>query len=474
MTVRGGHKPRDSRGGGVRGDQARHIVDTGWDGYLPPDREELATGGRAAPYDRGRDYRKSRSGGVGRFFRFALFAVLIGGLVVGGLNFVVRPIVVNGIVDWASGNPTALHIPFVSDIVRGALWSSISEPVDATDSGAVVIVIGGGVTPAQIGDQLVAAGVIADSRAFVYEAIQKGATQNFQVGRHVVAKSMTVDKIIATLVAPPAGPPTIRLTFREGLRIEQMVAEIEYKEIHPDDPTAPLTMNAGQFYDLAMHPPADLLAQYKWLKLPAGGSLEGFLFPATYQILPDTTPGQLLQMLMDAFVSHAPAGFLQLAPDDIYKKVQIAALVETEAKVDTDRALIAGVYTNRLDKKLWPTGLLNANPTLNYGNDSVWLRAHAIEAWVEYTFWKSIQTTGSLSQVVFPADLASYNTYHHAGLPVMPICSPSAASLAAAMAPSTADGYLYFLAKNDGSGTHAFAKTQAEQDANAKLYGYTQ
>jgi UPF0755 protein len=57
-------------------------------------------------------------------------------------------------------------------------------------------------------------------------------------------------------------------------------------------------------------------------------------------------------------------------------------------------------------------------------------------------------------------------------LPPNPICSPSAASLVAATAPDTTEGYLYFLAKNDGSGTHAFAKTQAEQDANLKLYGY--
>jgi UPF0755 protein len=76
--------------------------------------------------------------------------------------------------------------------------------------------------------------------------------------------------------------------------------------------------------------------------------------------------------------------------------------------------------------------------------------------------------------VVFPGNLAAYNTYHHAGLPPNPICSPSAASLVAALTPDTADGYLYFLAKNDGSHTHAFAKTQAEQDANAKKYGYTQ
>jgi hypothetical protein len=78
-------------------------------------------------------------------------------------------------------------------------------------------------------------------------------------------------------------------------------------------------------------------------------------------------------MLLDAFASHAPPELLKLPPDQIYQKVQIASLVETEAKVDSDRALIAGVYVNRLNPKLWPTGLLDADPTLNYANDSVWL-----------------------------------------------------------------------------------------------------
>ena len=63
--------------------------------------------------------------------------MIVGGLVVGGLYYVARPIVVNGIVDWAAENPTALSLPFVSDVVRGALWSSISEPVDATWTSSV-------------------------------------------------------------------------------------------------------------------------------------------------------------------------------------------------------------------------------------------------------------------------------------------------------------------------------------------------
>jgi UPF0755 protein len=474
MTIRGGGKPRAGRTGGARQDGARPpVVDTGWDDYIPPDPAELEAGRRPLPSEANRDYRKSRSGGPASLVRFALFAAIIGSVVVGGLYFVARPIVVNAIVDWAAENSTALQLPFVSQIVRGGLGASLSQPVDAMDTTAVVVVIDAGATPAQIGDQLVEAGVIRDARAFVFEAIERGATQNFQLGRHVLTKAMTVDQIIVDLTSAPVAPPTVRITFREGLRIEQMVAELEYLEANPVDPTAPLTMNVAQFYDLAIHPPADLLAQYPWLKLPAGASLEGFLFPATYQVAPDTTPIELMEMLLDAFVSHAPPGLLQLPPDQIYQKVQLASLVETEAKVDSERPLIAGVYLNRLNPKLWPTGLLDADPTLNYANDSVWLQSHPISTWVDYTFWDPIKATGAYSQVVFPGSLAAYNTYHHAGLPPTPICSPSAPSLAAAMAPDTADGYLYFLAKNDGSGTHAFAKTQAEQDANLKKYGYT-
>lgn len=468
MTIRGGGKPRSSK----EGDHARRrVLDQGWGDYRPLDEGELADD-RRRRRDVERSYRRGRFHGPGPIIQFAVLAFVVGGLVTAGLWFVARPIAVRGIVDWAAENPTALQIPFVSDLVRAELHGSITQPVDPSDKKAVAITIQIGETPHEIGDQLVAAGVIKDTRAFVFEAIDKGLAEEFQAGRHNVSKSQTIDEILKSLTAPPVSAPLVRLTFREGLRIEQMVALMELKESKPDDPSAVLKMNVGQFYEIAMHPPADLIAGYPWLKLPEGGSLEGFLFPATYQVSPDVTPTQLIQMLLDAFVSHAPDGFLDLPPDELYQKVQLASLVETEAKVDSDRALIAGVYTNRLDPKKWPTGLLDADPTLNYANDSVWLQSHDLTSWVQYSFWDPIQTNGPLSQVVFPGALAAFNTYHHAGLPPNPICSPSAASLTAAMTPDTTDGYLYFLAKNDGTGTHAFAKTAAEQQANLKKYGY--
>jgi len=474
MTLRGGGKPRSGGTQGQPADQApSRIVDAGWDDYIPPDAEEIAAGRRPAALDTRRNYRQRRSGGAGHFLRFALFALIVGSVVVGGLYFVARPLLVNGIVSWAAENPTAQKLPFISDVVRGELGPSLTA-IKADDATAIVIVISAGETPHQIGDQLVGANAITDTRAFVFESIQKDVTESFQIGRHVVTRAMTVDQIIAVLITPPVAPPTVRITFREGLRIEQMVAKLEAIEATPADPTARLQMEVSQFYELATNPPADLLASYPWLKLPQGASLEGYLFPATYEIAPDTTPLELVTMLLDAFASHAPPGLLDLAPDQIYQTVQLASLVESEAKVDSDRALVAGVYTNRFDPKKWPTGLLDADPTLNYANDSVWLEdpANPIDSWVGYTFWDSIKTTVAYGKVVFPGKLAGYNTYSHAGLPPTPICSPSAASLAAALKPDMTDGYMYFLAKNDGSGTHAFAKTQAEQDANAKTYGY--
>jgi UPF0755 protein len=467
----GGRSPRNSKP--QRNQATPKVLDRGWDDYIPPDPQELAadqSGTRAT-----RQYKKRRSVGRSNSFGFLLMAVAAVCLVLGGLYFVVRPAVVHGIVDWAAENPTALKLPFVHDIVQAELGPEILRTGDPSSKELVPIQVASDATPHQIGEQLTSLGLIDDPKAFVYAAIEKDATEKFQIGRHVLARSMTMDQIIATLTSPET-PALVRVTFREGLRLEQMIAKLEYLESNPEDPTVPLKMDVAAFYDLVKNPPASLLAKYTWLKLPQGATLEGFLYPATYQIPGDEDPMDLVSQLLDSFARHAPEGLLDLPADQIYEKVKLASLVEMEAKVDTDRPLIAGVYANRLESKNWPTRLLNADPTLSYANDSVWLRdpANPMPSWVDYVFWDSTRLVAPFSKMTFPDDLAAYNSYSHKGLPPSPICSPSEPSLEAAMTPDTSDGYLFFLAKNDGSGTHAFAKTQAEQDANAKKYGYDQ
>ena len=477
MSVRGGQDPRNGGRRGVRGGtpaEKRPFVDTGWDGYDP-----AATGAtpgserkQVAGSESRRNYKSNRVSGAGSVLRFGAFTLVLASLVLGSLYFFSRPPLFHAIADWGAENPTALKLPFVADIVRSDLGTSLTNPVDPADFRSIVFQIDDGETTAEIAQQLLEAGLVADARAFVFEAIERNATSDFIAGRHVLTKAMTVDQIIDVLTSPPVSAPTVQLTFREGLRIEQMVAYMEYKEANPDDPSVVLKLDVAQYYQLATNPPADLVAQYPWLKLPAGASLEGFLFPATYDVAPHITALELIQEQLDAFAANAPPGLLAESPDKIYQAVEIASLVEPEVKLDTDRPLVAGVYVNRLDSKKWPTGLLESNPTGSYANDSVWLEAHTLASWVNYTFWLPVGGSTPLAQIVFPANVAPYNTYRHAGLPPTPICSPGAASLQAAFAPDTADGYYYFLAKNDGIGGLVFAKTNAEQIANEKKYGY--
>jgi UPF0755 protein len=134
--------------------------------------------------------------------------------------------------------------------------------------------------------------------------------------------------------------------------------------------------------------------------------------------------------------------------------------------VDSERPLIAGVYANRLARGM----LLNADPTVFYANDTMQLRQLPFDQWPGYAFGVPIKTPLASFQV--SPDLAGYQTYQHVGMIPGPICSPTLASIEAALHPDTATGYLYFVAKNDGSTTHAFARTYAQHLANLRKYGY--
>ncbi len=127
----------------------------------------------------------------------------------------------------------------------------------------------------------------------------------------------------------------------------------------------------------------------------------------------------------------------------MYDLVKLASLVEREARDRSESAIIAGVYQNRLNIGM----KLDADPTIQYAKGD----------WAELT----------LDDLKIDSP---YNTYIYAGLPPTPICSPGQAALDAAARPARHD-YLFFVAKGDGTGQHAFAKTLEEQEANRVKYG---
>jgi UPF0755 protein len=466
MTIRSGGRPRDGRTPHAR----RYEPDAYATEYVP---EGFEPSRRSGMDGRGGRRRGGRGGGAVGLIKFLLFALLLAGLVLVVALTALRPLVNGAILSWAEDSPGALDLPFVADIVREDLGTALTQPV-SSDAEQVEFVVEDGDTASTIAARLGTEGLIRDPRAFIFLASQRDLTGALQQGTFVLRGNMTPDQLVSALLAPPPNP-YIELDLRTALRLEQITALLQKKKTDGEA----LEMDPREFYELAKEPPAALLGDYPWLRrvlqdAPDGVSLEGFLWPGTYRLLPDTTPEELIRKMLDGF--HAAVGDdkLKVAADrglTFYQVLSLASIVEREAVLDEERALIAGVYQNRMDGIPGIRNkILNADPTVIYANDTVQLDALDFEKWQEYRFW--VVPEVPLRDVPLPAELMGFQTYTQPGLIPGPIATPTLASIDAALHPDTADKYIYFLAIPETDGKHAFAKTKKEHDANRKKYGY--
>ena len=186
---------------------------------------------------------------------------------------------------------------------------------------------------------------------------------------------------------------------------------------------------------------------------PAGSSasLEGFLFPDTYQFPKRTSAPVVIEMMLQNWDQRVTPEIRQMAEESgltLYEVLTLASIVEREAVVASERALIAGVYANRLGQGM----MLQADPTVQY--------AKGYNA--EKQLWWSPLVLQDLQTTVSP-----YNTYQNVGLTPGPICNPGLDSILAAARPASTE-YLYFVSKGDGS--HVFSKTFEEHLKNQELY----
>jgi UPF0755 protein len=383
-------------------------------------------------------------------------------IVIGGLTLA-RPAVASLARSMAEDNPQTLKLPFVADLVRGQLGGHLTDPA-GTDPSPIDFEVRAGATARQVAEALTSQGLVSDPLVFEFLTVTGGQSGTIRAGDYTLTRLMTPQQILDRLQQPP--DPMITLALRPGLRLEQVAAYLETRGLGATVPK--------DFYDLAEHPTAALRTDYPFLAaLPDGASLEGFIGGSTWEVKPTVTGEQILRHLLSAWATQMGPELVAQATsggEDFYRALVLASIVQQEAALDSERPLIAGVYANRLDPTVWSTGLLNADPTVFYANDTVQLRDLDFGQWQGYYFWKPVDI--ALKAVKVPEDLVSFQTYTHAGLPAWPICSPNQASLRAALDPSTSTGYLYFVAKGDGSDSHAFAKTNAEFQKLLKEYGY--
>lgn len=221
---------------------------------------------------------------------------------------------------------------------------------------------------------------------------------------------------------------TIALTIPEGYNIFDIAQAVEH---------AGLGRNDG--FLAAERQNTDLIRDLD----PNAQSLEGYLFPDTYQISPNASARDILAGMVRRF-REATAG-LGLKTN-VPAVVTMASLVEKETPVAVDRPLVAGVFANRLAKGM----PLDTDPSVIY--------AALLEKRYRGTIYASDLKANS-----------AYNTYVHTGLPPGPICNPGLPSLRAAMQPAQTD-YLYFVSDPEQPGHSRFATTLDEHQKNVTAY----
>ncbi|MDP8904792.1 MAG: endolytic transglycosylase MltG [Chloroflexota bacterium] len=423
---------------------------------------ELGRYSRRQAIEFGRRGQRSRSPG-GSANGALLIIVVVAVVLVGGA--VLLPSAVAGFArGLAEQNPDWLRFPMVADAVRPELGDRLDRPA-GTDPTPVEFQITSGSSASQITNQLVERGLVTDRLAFSWLLIVDGAGNRLQAGRHELNRTMSPRQVAEQLQRPPvATPPRITVSLRGGLRIEQITAYL-IKEKETEIAFAP-----AEFHELATVPPADLVAAYTMLESkPAGASLEGFLGSGVFEIPPETSARDFVEILLDRRQAELGTLLDRTPPEpltDFYQVVTLASIVEAEVQMPEEHPLVAGVYLNRLDPSLWPTRLLNADPTILYANDSARLRERPIEEWPNYVFWAPIGRP--MAEVTLPDDLAGFQTYRVRGLPPGPIRSPSVGAIGGVLDPDTEDEYLYFVAKGDRF--HAFARTWEDHLENVRKY----
>jgi len=411
---------------------------------------------------RGGDYRPRRGGGRGRFGWGWL--VIIGALAL-FVVFVLPPLfggIARGMVE---SNPDLIRLPFFADAVRDGMDERLEQPA-GTDPTPVTFTIPQGASARQITDDLVARGLVTDRLAFSYLLINEGAGSRLRAGSYTLDRTMTPREVVAALQSQPTATPSqLAITFRFGLRIEQVTAQLVLERDR-------LGIDPVRFYELATNPPAEWRSEFPILaSLPEGNSLEGFLGLGVMEVANGTDAEGLLRTLLARRQAEIGGLLDHALPPPLttfYEALTLASIVEAEAALDEERPVIAGVFLNRLDRAQWPTRLLNADPTIIYGNDMLQLRELPIEEWDTFVFWSP--PGRAMAEVQLPDDLFGYQSYRSRGLPPTPIRSPTLTSIMGVLEPDTAEGYLYFVAKADGTNSHAFARTWEEHLANIERY----
>ena len=303
-------------------------------------------------------------------------------------------------------------------------------------------------TPAsQIAAILQREGLIGSERLFKLAVRASGKASSLKSGQYEFVRGDSMISIIERLSSGQV--MTIKVTVPEGLTLRQVAKLMGDRGVAAED----------DMLVVASDPPEQLRADFPFIR--EGVSLEGYLFPDTYEFASGVGAMKVIRTMLRRFENTAQVALDQAPPDSASRAeagpptlddelpngltqretLILASIVEREARVESERPIIARVFLNRLERSM----PLQSCATVQY----------ILPVSKEHLLHKDLEIE------------SPYNTYLVSGLPPGPICSPGLASIRAVLDPEPSD-YLYFVASNDG--THVFSRTYKDHlQAKARI-----
>lgn len=323
-------------------------------------------------------------------------------------------------------------VSVIGFLVLIAGWLLVWQPFAGSSNGAAVQVrIAPGSSLSTVGVTLERAGVIDDATLFGIHARIAGGAERIRAGSIPLRRNMSYAEALEALTKPQRSAPVRTITIPEGPSRRQVARLVRREGIEGDYMAASLSSTDLSVVSLGG---------------PRGATLEGFLFPSTYELKLPATADALVAAQVKAFkrnfalVDMKRAKTKNLTPFDV---VTVASMIERETADPAERRLISAVIWNRLHRRM-PLGI-DATTRFEFDNWTEPLRQSQLES------------------------ASGYNTRTHSGLPPGPVGNPGLASLQAAADPASS-GALFYVVKPWACGKHAFSQTQAQFEADVAAY----
>jgi len=267
--------------------------------------------------------------------------------------------------------------------------------------------------------------IIVNQNIFKLKVITRGLASKIPTGRFLINGKIS-DAILIDLIFNK-GPIKLKLTIPEGSQSKNL-----FKDIN--------TLLKTDYDFNKYFNSTEILEQYK----VDASSLEGYLYPDTYYLYHDSSPEEIIDILLSEFWKKFDKNLQDRANQlgfSVHEVVTLASIIEGEAMLDSERSTISSVYHNRLKINM----KLQADPTIQY-------------------IIPGPPKTLSNRDLRIKSD---YNTYQNYGLPPGPINNPGIASIKAALYPEDTN-FLFFVAQGDGS--HAFTTNEKDHEEAKRIY----